>query len=127
MSVVNTKDLLKIVSEKSDPDQDRAFGAVEKWVIDHGVREGTYKADCLLIYHTYATTAKRPLGYREFFKQFNQLFTQRKSTFRYYRLDPTPFDTSKEMYFKLRAEFRKMRKKGSRTYVPKKEKPKKRL
>lgn len=83
---------------------------VEEFVLAKGIKEGDTKIIPYQVWMEYVKWARKPVGRRIFFRQFRKLFKpHRWGTKRFYKLDPSAFDMSKDAYWKMRAAIREER------------------
>lgn len=107
--------LLELANQTPNPGDEKELSEAERFVVSVGIKEGTKKVSCLHIYDLYKQWTNKPIYRRLFFVQFAKIFKKcRHGTMRFYRLDPAPFDFSKDNYFRLRREWRDYKEKNRR-------------
>jgi hypothetical protein len=89
-----------------------------KFIYAKGIRDGRESISAMLVFHTYRVWKgfdNKRQAKRHFFKDFNKYFTPyRTKDGLHYMLDARSFDTSREEYFRMRADLKheKSRKKN---------------
>lgn len=102
--------LLNIVT--SDNTEVKPQNEAELFVAALGIKAGNTKIINPQIWYVYNKWTDKPIIRDTFFKQFKKLFKfGRNESYRYFYLDPTPFDLSKEEYFRVKAFLRQEKKK----------------
>lgn len=134
MSEISLDDLLKAIdnAEEKKEKQQRSVklkdqSSIRRFISDLNIKTGLDKVPTHVIYYTYRQKWKDTCKAKKstkivFFRRFKELFTQmRSNSQRYYLLDATPFDMTREGL--LEAEhYDKGLKSGKKTEKSKKEK-----
>lgn len=94
-----------------------------KFIYELGIKPGDEKISAQIIYHTYKQWKRGDLQPRTyFFRDFAKYFPRELDIHgSHYRLDPKPFDLSKDEWWRMRADLRRERAKQRRKRNAKKE------
>lgn len=97
---VRDKELMDLA--KSEPflidRSNEEINDVEKFIIEHDIKDGIVEVPAFYIYDMYYGWSKRQFNRPKFFQLFRQFFKSKKTKlYVYYYLDPDPFDN----YFHL--------------------------
>lgn len=102
--------LIEIATSKDAPEGEE-LSEIDRFILAMGIKEGNAKVHCPFLYKAYEKWAGRKrLSRMVFYTEFKKRFQQRCwNGYRFYFLDPAPFDLSEDARLEIVEERRKRR------------------
>jgi hypothetical protein len=120
--MVSVEELIKIATSDKEINVHKIFNVhknVKEFIKENKISDGDFRIPTFYIFYYYKyiwyPTSKRKLGKTAFFREFNKIFTQtRTSSTRYYLLNEV-LDVSKEELNKVKLKLDQGRKNGKKS------------
>lgn len=112
---LDVDELIDIANSSDEPVDFGEMTEALRFVEEFGIKEGDTRIPTFIIYKTYKDSLtparRRNIQHKTMFmRDFAKLFKPKRTTnYRYYLLDPEPFDLSDEYYWETRKDVRRER------------------